>query len=197
MLEVLTDSTYEDAIADLVFRPLGLEHSHFLPEDVMTHRFASGHTVREGNATVAPLWALHRSSSAAGAITADVRDQLRYARFQLGDGLGADGERVLSAATMELMQSPQVKIGEGIDAVGISWLLGSIGRTRTVAHGGGTNGQVSMFEMIPDYDFALVVLTNGSAGGLLNQRIARWTHEHLLGAYTTGLRGHRAICRIT
>lgn len=181
LLEVLTGRTYEDAIRDLVFRPLGLDRSFFLPEEVMTQRFVVGHVLRRGRPTVASEWALHRSSSAAGAIAADVLDQLRYARFHLGDGAATDGARVLSAETMELMQSPQVEIGEGIDAVGISWLLGSRGRTRTVAHGGGTNGQISMFEMIPGHDFALVILTNAGSGGLLNQRIARWAHEELLG----------------
>jgi CubicO group peptidase (beta-lactamase class C family) len=181
LLEVLTDRTYEDAVADLVFRPLGLDHSFFLPEEVMTHRFASGHAVRRGKATVAPLWALHRSSSAAGAIAADVPDQLRYARFHLGDGTGQDGARVLSAETMELMQSPQVEVGEGVDAVGIAWMLGSNGRTRTVAHSGGTNGQISIFQMVPGRDFALVILTNAGSGGLLIQRIARWAYEELLG----------------
>ncbi len=181
LLEVLTDLTYEDAIADLVLRPLGLEHSLFIPEDVMTHRFAAGHVARAGRATVASEWALHRSSWPAGAIAADVLDQLRYARFHLGDGTVVGGARVLRAETMELMQSPQVEVREGLDAVGISWLLSSIGRTRVVAHGGGTNGQISTFEMIPGHDFALVILTNAGAGGLLNQRIARWVHEEFLG----------------
>ena len=181
LLEVLTGKTYEDAIADLVFRPLGLDHSLFLPEDVMTHRFAAGHTLGEGKPSVAQLWALHRSSSAAGAIVTDVHDQLRYARFHLGDGTGSDEERVLSAETMALMQSPQVEIGEGIEAVGIAWMLGSIGRARTVAHGGVTNGQTAAFAMIPDHDFALVILTNAFSGGALAQRIEKWTHEHVLG----------------
>lgn len=181
LLEVLTEATYEDSIRELVFEPLGLESSLFLPEQVITRRFAVGHThTSPTEIAVAEEWALHRSSSAAGAISAHVHDQLRYASFHLGDGKTPGGERILEAETLARMQSPQVEIGENSEAVGISWLLGRVAGTRTVAHGGGTNGQISTFQMIPERDFALIILTNADTGAALNGRLARWLHARVL-----------------
>lgn len=93
LLEVTTGLTYETAIQELLFQPLGLESSFFLAEEVITRRFAVGHShTSPRELKVAREWALHRSSSAAGAIASDVHNQLRYARFQLGDGKSAGGE---------------------------------------------------------------------------------------------------------
>ena len=182
LLEVTTAQTYETAIQELLFQPLGLASSFFLPEEVITRRFAVGHSHTSRSALkVAREWTLHRSSSAAGAIAADVYDQLRYARFQLGDGKSAGGEQLLSPDTMARMQSPQVEVGDMAEAMGISWLLGHVGGERTVAHGGGTNGQISMFQLIPARSFALVILTNSDTGGQLNAQVARLIHERVLG----------------
>ncbi len=60
-------------------------------------------------------------------------------------------------------------------------MLGGIGGAKTVAHGGGTNGQISTFQMIPERDFALIILTNSDTGGVLNGVVAPWLHERVLG----------------
>ena len=81
---------------------------------------------------------------------------------------------------MARMQSPQVEVGDMVEAVGLSWMLGRVGGERTVAHGGATSGQISMFELIPSRGFALVILTNADSGGQLNARVARLIHERVL-----------------
>ena len=43
VIEVLTGETFEDAIRDLIFEPLGMERSFFFPHQAMMHRFAVGH----------------------------------------------------------------------------------------------------------------------------------------------------------
>ena len=39
-------TTYEQAIRDLLLEPLGLDHTFFFPNEIMTRRFAVGHTAR-------------------------------------------------------------------------------------------------------------------------------------------------------
>jgi CubicO group peptidase (beta-lactamase class C family) len=57
IVEKITSLTYERAVASLVFEPLGLSHSFFAPEDVMTRRFAVGHNPGDnGTLAVARLW---------------------------------------------------------------------------------------------------------------------------------------------
>jgi CubicO group peptidase (beta-lactamase class C family) len=43
IMERVTDLTYEQAVASLVFEPVGLPHSFFARDDVMTRRFAVVH----------------------------------------------------------------------------------------------------------------------------------------------------------
>ncbi len=86
VIEVVTGKTYEAAMQELVFDPLGLKLSFFFPNDVMTHRFMAGHIYSFENdpLAVARPWALARTAHAAGAITSTVKDLLRYARFHMG-----------------------------------------------------------------------------------------------------------------
>src|SRR5262249_27696962 len=43
VIEVLAGKPYELAVHELVIEPLGLEHTFFFADDVMTRRFAVGH----------------------------------------------------------------------------------------------------------------------------------------------------------
>ena len=57
IMEKVTGLTYERAVASLVFEPLGLSHSFFARDDVMTRRFAVGHNLGEdGTLSIARLW---------------------------------------------------------------------------------------------------------------------------------------------
>ncbi|MGD9958062.1 serine hydrolase domain-containing protein [Nocardioides sp.] len=185
VIEKVTATTYEQAISDLLLGPLGMSSTWFFPNDVMTRRFAAGHNRQEdGSITVARPWAIPRSSTPAGGLSATARDQLAWARFHLGDGTAPDGTPVLSRESLQLMQQPTADMrGSALgDAVGISWLLAEVAGVRTVGHGGTTNGQHSEFTMVPDRDFGLISMTNcGPNGPQLNQALVRWAHEHFLG----------------
>ena len=116
----------EDAISELLLKPLGMDHSFFFATDVMTRRFVVGHTQGpDGAFTVARPWALPRSGAPAGGITANAADQVAWIRFHLGDGTAADGSRVLSQELLDLMKEPTAHMpGSAIgDHVGIGWLL--------------------------------------------------------------------------
>lgn len=185
VIEKVTGSTYEKAMRDLVLDPLGLEHTFFFPNEVMTRRFAVGHQRHEdGRVTVARPWALPRSGNPAGGMSANAADQIAWARFHLGDGTAKDGKRILAEQTLKRMQQPTVETpGSAIgDAVGISWLLQDVGGVRLVQHGGTTIGQLSAFVMVPERDFAFISMTNCSPnGGELNHRLQAWALERLLG----------------
>ena len=185
VIEKVTGQSFERAMAELVFGPVGLTHSYFFPNDVMTRRFVVGHTRRpDGTVQVARPWALPRNGNPAGGISSNAGDLIRWARFHLGDGLAHDGSRVLSAELLRRMQQatadcPGNAVGE---AVGISWWLRDVDGVRLVSHGGNTIGQDSDFFMVPERDFAVVTLSNSSPNGSqLNKQIGRWALETWLG----------------
>jgi CubicO group peptidase (beta-lactamase class C family) len=180
IIEVVTGKPYELAARELVLEPLGMNESYFFPEEVMTYSFAAGHQIRDGRAELVRPWALARSANAAGGLASSIRDQLRYARFHLGDGTAGDGTRVLQPATVAEMQREQAPARSIADAIGITWRITYLNGVRVVGHGGGTLGQASAFELVPERDFAISVLTNTRDRTILDE-IVGWALRHFLG----------------
>ena len=125
-------------------------------------------------------WALARAAHAAGGICSTVRDQLRYARFHMGDGTAADGTRLLTPESIAQMQTPRVPAADG-QFFGVTWFINQVEGARIVRHGGATNGQLSAFVMVPARRFAITVLTNADRGGELNQIIVKLALREFLG----------------
>jgi CubicO group peptidase (beta-lactamase class C family) len=186
VIEKVTGEVYEKAMKELIYEPLLLEHTFFFPNDVMTRRFVVGHRQDpDGTIKVARPWALSRAGAPAGGfgVSANGGDQIKWARFHLGDG-----SPLLSKQSLDLMKEPTVEMpGSALgDAVGISWLLRNVDGVRLVGHGGTTIGQYSEFLMIPERDFAIIAMTNcGPNGSQLNDRLEKWALETYLGLIDT------------
>ncbi len=180
IIEVVTGKPYEAAVKELVRVPLGMTTSVFNAWNAITYRVAVGHHVREEKPEVARNWSLPRSANPAGGLISTARDQLRYARFHLGDGTAPDGTRLLSPESMAAMQTPQVEASGG-NEWGLTWGLRTFAGTRLVSHGGATNGQTAVFTMVPDRRFAITILTNADRGAMLYGDVVKWALSHYLG----------------
>jgi CubicO group peptidase (beta-lactamase class C family) len=185
VIEKVVGLPYEKAIASLVFEPLGLSHSHFAPGDVITRRFAVGHNLGEdGTLPIARMWKGPRGRNPGAGIVSSVADQLRWARFHLGDGRAESGVDVLPAEVLRRMQEPTVALRASTlgDALGIGWFLRDVDGVRTVGHGGSANGQFAEFLIVPERDFAVVALSNAGPNGTpFNQAVVRWALQTYLG----------------
>lgn len=180
VIEVTTVQPFESALHQLVLDPLGLKNSYFFAHEVITKRFAVGHQVSDNEVKVAEPWAIGRAAHPAGGLICSAADLLRYAQFHMGDGTTPDGERLLSADSLQAMRTAQAA-SEGDDHVGITWFLSQVGRTRIAQHGGGTNGQITLLRIVPERNFAVVVFTNGSVGGRLTSAVADSALKEFLG----------------
>ncbi len=178
IVEKVTGLTYERAVASLVFEPLGLSNSFFARDDVMTRRFAVGHNrAEDGTLAIARLWRRSRGDNPGGGIASSVADQLRWARFHLGDGRAERGVRVLPAEQLHRMKESTATLrGSNLgDAIGIGWFLRDVDGVRTVGHGGSANGQFAELLTVPERDFAVVALANAGPDGIsFNQAVVRW-----------------------
>lgn len=184
VLEVLSGMTYEALVHELVLAPLGMDHSFFFPGDVMTYRFAVGHMNSfepgEPPAAVARPWPLARTANPAGGIASTARDQLRYARFHMGDGTAPDGARLLSREALAEMQAPSAPAANG-EFSGVTWFIKDVAGERIVRHGGATHGQLSAFAMVPARRFAITVLTNADRGDELHRAVTQLALEQFVG----------------
>jgi len=185
VIEKVTKQTFEQAIRELLFEPLGMSRSFFFAEEAIGYRIAAGHltkTFRSKKHFVARPWELPRYVSPAGGIVADVVDQLRWAEFHMGDGRTPTGKRLLKKSTLKEMQRPQFDAGGSIaEHVGISWLLEDVEGVALVSHGGTTNGHLSAFVMVPELDFAITVLTNSTRGIQVYKSVVNRALKRYLG----------------
>ena len=91
VLEVVTDTGWDDLLRTRLVEPLGLTHTVTLPEDVLRFRAAIGHIQPPGEEMrPAPAWGLPRTAGPAGAICSTATELLGFAALHLRDGLGAD-----------------------------------------------------------------------------------------------------------
>ena len=180
LIEVVTGKTYEQATRELLFKPLGMDHSVFNAAEAIVHRTSVGHQIRDEVPRVVTPWAFPRAATPVGGVVSTVRDLLKYARFHMGDGTSSGGERLLSRAALELMRTPQADAD--LDRkVGIAWFLRDQGGFRLQYHGGVAIGQQGVLMIAPERNAAIAVQTNSVRGGLLHTEVTKWWQKHYLG----------------
>jgi CubicO group peptidase (beta-lactamase class C family) len=185
ILEKVTGMSYERAVASLLFEPLGLAHSFFARDDIMTRRFSVGHNLgQDDRMHVARLWRRARGDNPGGGLASSAADQLRWAAFHLGDGYVNGSGMVLPREVLAQMREPTVALrGSTLgDAIGLGWFLRDVDGVRTAGHCGTANGQFAELLTAPDQEFVVVSLANAGPDGLaFNQTVVRWALETYLG----------------
>lgn len=180
VIEVVTGQPFEKALKELVLQPLGMERSFFFAEDIITDRVAAGHEVINETLHVARPWALGRAAFPAGGLVSTVKDLLRFARFQLGDGRTSAGDTLLPSQALRAMQTPFFP-STGLNWIGLAWRITPLPNCQLVSHGGATNGQESLLMFVPGLDFAFAILTNSDRGDILCQDLSSAALERYLG----------------
>ena len=181
VVEVASGRPYREAVRELLFAPLGMDRSTLDAADVLYERLAAGHTVRDGKPVrVRGRFRESDAGDPVGGVLSTVSDLLRYARFHLGDGVAADGSRVMPAAALAAMRAPRVAMGT-TGHVGLSWFVDDRGGTAIAAHGGATIAHMSQLVLVPSRGAAFVILTNGANGARLNAELTDWLLSDWLG----------------
>jgi CubicO group peptidase (beta-lactamase class C family) len=129
---------------------------------------------------VARRWPIPRASGPAGSISSTVGDMLRFARFHMGDGTW-EGSRILSEASIKVMQEIQAENPQMADAWGLGWQINLFDGEKVVGHGGATNGFNAHLDIAPGRSFALVILTNSGRGAAAYRQIIDWVLDEHLG----------------
>jgi hypothetical protein len=176
----VTGKQFEEVMQELIFAPLRMDHSVFFAEDALPFRTAVGHFPDQKGPRVTRPWALPRNAHPAGGIVCSIVDLLKWAEFTMGDGRAATGKRVLKKSSMNLMRTEHFKIGWPRDAVGLSWGMSYRGNVKAIGHSGGTNGQLSRLEVVPEKQFAVAILTNSGSGAALTLNGVEWALENIL-----------------
>jgi CubicO group peptidase (beta-lactamase class C family) len=180
VIEKVTGLTYEQAMKEMILDPLGLNETFTDLNSVITRRFAVGHIKQDDELTVSRQFEMPRSAAPGGVPISTASDQIRWARFHLGNLESIDRSAVLSGESLRRMQLPTAEQSGG-SQVGISWMLREIDGVSLVSHGGTTFGQQSSFDLVPERQFAMTVLTNAHHASLLANEITNWVFDRCLG----------------
>lgn len=168
LIEVTTGTTYNAAMENLIFAPLGLQNTLLERADVLQHPYADGHVTMPINGKVVttvqlPLWIVS-SAGPAGGIWATTRDVIRYGRFHIAHGTVAGPANIVSPESLAEMKEPALPVAGTSLWMGRNWFVQDIDGIRAIGHSGDTLGQHTDFFAVPEYGFAIVVLTNGQPG---------------------------------
>lgn len=169
VIETITGTTFEQSVRELVLDPLGLNRSGYSIDEIGDENVATPHAIVDGKAVAQPdLFFLPRSGNPFGGVLSSVTEQLSYARFHLGDGRAASGERVMSKAALRGMWSrpgPGGTLLVELTGMGVSWMVRPTAEgIPVVQHGGDLPGFHSGFLIVPERQFAITMLTNCESG---------------------------------
>lgn len=174
LIEGVAGEPFERAMARLIFEPLALTQSAYFPHALITRSVAAGHRVEEGDVTVTRPWAMGRAAHPAGGIVQTMGDLLTYAQSHM-DG----NESLLSEASKAAMRRAQQRI-DSQQQMGLSWFLTEIDGVPILSHGGATNGQIALLQIVPSQQFAVGALTNSDNGSAFtSQMVAEATAQRL------------------
>ncbi|MFI6662110.1 serine hydrolase [Streptomyces sp. NPDC050523] len=185
VVEKLTGVTWDEAMRERIFGPLGLGHTGTLPEEALLHRAAAGHVTHGGGAPErAPVWSLPRSLGPAGLINSTVADVLAFARAHLCGGRTADGGSLLSEAGTAEMAERQAELPDPYtlgDSWGLGWIRFTWGGQLVLGHDGNTIGQLAFLRLLPAQGIAVTLLTNGGNARDLYEDLFREIFAELAG----------------
>jgi dipeptidyl aminopeptidase/acylaminoacyl peptidase/CubicO group peptidase (beta-lactamase class C family) len=185
VIEKLTGQTFDQALRERLFAPLGLAHTVTLPEEALLFRAAVGH-VADGDEEPrpAPVWGLPRSAGPAGLITASAADVLSFATLHLAGGVASDGTRLLSEKSAAAMTEHQTDVPDPYslgDSWGLGWIRFGWDGHRLIGHDGNTIGQSAFLRVLPEHGMAVTLLTNGGHARDLYQDLYREILAELAG----------------
>ncbi|HAT72034.1 MAG TPA: penicillin-binding protein [Elusimicrobia bacterium] len=163
VLEKVAGKAFEKLIHELIFAPLAMDNSFFSADDAISRRFAVGHKFVKGKVKVARPWAIGRAAHPAGGVVCSARDLMKYARFHMGDGRLTGGKRLISRKGMKALHTPLFH-ATGDKSVALSWFVAPLGKASVISHSGGTNGQQTQLNIVPQEKYASIIFTNGNRG---------------------------------
>lgn len=162
LIAKVTGKSFETTLKEQILIPCGMPHSTFLPAGIPAHVLALPH-LRSPEMSVNPIYPYHRADAPASFLHTTVVDMCHWGITSLNRG-AYQGQRILSCAGYDRLWTAVARRGKQrpslYEEMGLGWTLGHFRDVRTVCHGGGGFGGTSFFLLLPDKNFAAVVLCN-------------------------------------
>lgn len=160
LIEDVTGQPIEVAMREMLFEPLGMQHTRLLVDIEEPAGLGQPATIHaDGSMHVTPFTAIHPAVASAGSIVSTGEDMARYMLAQL-HATGAAGEgapEVLSAAALGRLHDRRAGNAPETTGVGMTFFDENWGEWRTIAHGGNWAGFHSWMVLVPGQQAGLFV----------------------------------------
>lgn len=172
IIENLSGLTWAEYVQQNILDPLGMDYATaYQPvPDALTENSSKGYVWQNGEYVEKPFEYI--PLGAAGTLSASADAMMNFLSMQLNGG-AVNGERVISAATLEQMQSKLYSVHPQLN----SWMYGYADSNshgvEAFGHDGATLRFFTLFMMIPDTNTGVFVSTNTSGGGKVLQAVMR------------------------
>lgn len=175
MEEKLTGKTWEENIRERILVPLGMKRTTLNNDDSQKDSdFALGY--RQDFETDEVVRFNFRNIAAmgpAGSINSSVKEMANWVRLNLAGG-AFEGKRLIQAATLKELMTPQMSMGGGptdnpeVIPVGyaMGWFVEVYRGRRRLHHGGNIDGFTAMVSILPREQLGVIVLSNMNGSGL-------------------------------
>ena len=154
IIEKASGKSYGDYLRDTFFEPLGMHDTGVHSSTAVLEHEATGYNYQGGKTAKALDWDMSRAG-AAGNLYSTVEDLMRWNE-------GIFGGKVLSEESLKAAFTP-VKLSSGEEPMmsyGYGWMMGERRGLKTISHGGGLDGWLSMLTRFVDEDLTIVVFHN-------------------------------------
>lgn len=193
----LTGKTWEEAVRERIFKPLGMSRTNFSVHDSQKDNdFAFPYDKRQDRIQKIPFRAL-TVIGPAGSINSSVNEMSRWLIVHLNGGRYKD-QQIISPGVLRDLHTPYMTIGAlpadrrlSPAAYALGWMTDTYRGHRRVHHGGNIDGFSAMVSLLPDDGLGLVVLANMN-GTALNEMVIRTAADRLLGLETVDWVGETA-----
>lgn len=168
--EEIYGKPYSDVLAELIFKPLGMNRSTIRPTEAMTYPLALGHQIQSGAANVVRPIDNNSAKYPGGSMFSSANELARFAIAMLNGGK-VEGKQILAPSVIENLTKPQFYLpGDERAFYGYGLLGFTEGGVKTVSHGGASRGYGSFIAFAPEQKIALIVLANTSGQTLPKTR---------------------------
>ena len=184
-------SSWEEVVRERIFKPLGMADSGCtVPELQAAAEFSIAYEKEKEKLAARPFPppddVLMYGPRASGSVNTSAEDMCKWLLLHLNKGM-AGGQRVISAANLLQMHSPQIPVPWRPDeksesmhpSYGLGWMVDSYRGRYRVHHGGATMGFFSSVSLFPHENLGIVVMVN--MGGAVPTIIANYASDVLLG----------------
>jgi CubicO group peptidase (beta-lactamase class C family) len=192
MAEKVTGKKWNVLVKERLLTPLGMTATN-AEEDLSVPNSASPHAVLDDvQQPVRPYY--WKTMAPAAAIASTARDMARWLQFQLGDGTW-EGKRIISAASMEEMHSPQfivrttaaMRAARNVDyfaGYGFGWQVFDYKGRPMLWHSGNGDGMPSYMAILAKQKLGVIVMTNTWVMPYLHGALAGRILDTFLGLET-------------